>query len=147
MDGFVVPVYLLHPMALHFPIALLVAGLVVGVVAPWSRSPAWFRPAAEAMLWTGTLFLWVALGLGLLAEKVAPHVPRAWQVMASHERHAWFTAAAFSALSLGWAYARSLGLGWKWLLALWVLALTQLVTTAHLGAQLVYIFGVGSPQP
>lgn len=145
MNGIGVPLYLLHPMAVHFPIALLVLGLAVAIAVRWSRTPAWLGSAAGWMLGAGTLFLWAALGLGVLAEQTVPHVPPAWRVMAAHEQHAWITAAGFSLLCGLWAWARGRAQGW--LLLGWALALSQLVLTAHLGAQLVFTFGLGSAQP
>jgi uncharacterized membrane protein len=140
-----IPPYLFHPMVVHFPIALLTLGLAAAVVALSPRSPAWLRPAVDWVLGLGTLALWVTLGLGLLAEDLAPHVPAAWRVMASHKQHAWITAAAFSSLCLLWAWSKG---RWRpWLTLLWALCCVSLALTAHLGARLVFDFGVGSAQP
>ena len=144
-DGFSVPVYLLHPMVVHFPIALLVLGLAGGLWSETSSAPAWLRPALPWTLWGGTAFLWLALALGLLAEHAAPHVPAAWKVLAAHKQQAWITAFAFSALCLARVWAKERGR--RWILAAWALALASLVFTAHLGAQLVYVFGLGSSAP
>lgn len=138
-----VPAYLFHPLFVHFPIALLVLGFGVGLCSMNRRAPAWFGPAAPATLAAGTLFLWVVLGLGLLAERTAPHVPLAWQVMLAHKRAAFATTAVFTAVT-----AASLFTGGRhrgWVLAGWALGLVCLVLTAHFGATLVYTYGVGSP--
>lgn len=145
MEGWGLPAYLLHPMVVHFPIALLTLGLVGGLVNATGRSPAWLEGALPWILGLGLMSLWAALGLGLLAERLAPHVPPAWRVMAEHRRDAWITAWAFSALGLAWAWAA--GRARSWLLAGWVMALFLLVMTAHLGAQLVFQYGLGSAQP
>jgi len=73
------PWHLLHPAAVHFPIALLSLGWVFAAAAELrgAKSP-WAEPAARWTLWLGTLSAWAALGLGLLAEETAPHVPAAW---------------------------------------------------------------------
>jgi len=141
--GLGVPVYLLHPLFIHFPIALLVMGFGVGVLAQFPRSPAWFGPATPGILLTGTLFLWIALGLGLLAEHTAPHVPAAWETMADHKARAWLTAVVFSLLCLAQFFLKNRGR--KWVLAAWALCLVPLFLTAHLGATLVFTYGLGSP--
>lgn len=141
--GWSVPVYLWHPMLVHFPIALLVLGFGVGLAAQHPRAPAWYRPAAPGMLVAGTLLLWVVLGLGLLAEHYAPHVPAAWAVMADHKQDAYITACIFSALLI--AHFLTKDRHRPWVLAGWGLGLVSLVLTAHLGATLVFTYGLGSP--
>lgn len=145
MNGWEVPLFLLHPMAVHFPIALLVLGLLGGLLAQARWAPDWVDRALPWILGLGIVALWATLGLGLLAEHLAPHVPPAWRTMAEHQRDAWATAWTFSALGLAWAWAN--GRARAWLLAGWALGLVLLVLTAHLGAQLVYVYGLGSLQP
>lgn len=140
----------LHPAAVHFPIALLalgaaVAGLRLRWEAPWSS---W---AESRLLWLGTLSAWAALGLGLLAEQTAPHVPLAWEVLAEHEELAWWTIAVFTALSLLRLYAVRKGRDAGKLRGaqslLWVIGLGLLVSTAMRGGELVFGFGVGVRAP
>lgn len=145
IDALGVSPYLLHPMLVHFPIALLVLGFAAGLAMETPWAPVWFGSALAWMLGLGTGLLWAALALGLLAERLAPHVPLAWRTLAAHKGHAWVTVWAFSALCLVALLLR--GRGRRWLLAGWALALTQLVVTAHLGAQLVFTYGMGSAQP
>lgn len=96
-------------------------------------------------MWLGTAAAWLALGLGLLAEKTAPHVPLAWETLADHETLAWWTVAAFSALScLRW---RAAGKYRGAQALLWVLGLGLLIATATHGAELVYGFGMGVGSP
>jgi uncharacterized membrane protein len=96
------------------------------------------------MLGVGTLLLWAALGLGLLAERTMPHVPAAWKALASHKERAWMTAWAFTAVCGLQFYGR--GRRQAWVHVLWGLALVLLILTAHLGATLVFTYGVGSTQ-
>ncbi len=139
------PAWLLHPMFVHFPIAVLVLGFLAGAGAEIKGRPAWVAPALPWALAGGTLLLWGALGLGLLAEATAPHVPAAWRALADHKRLAWIAAGAFSALcGLWFLWGRRHP---RWTLALWALALLPLVLAAHRGAELVYTYGLGSAQP
>ncbi len=132
--------YLLHPIAVHFPIALLTAGLAAA-----SADRRWpgkgLAQAASLLLWGGTLGAWAALGLGLLAENTAPHVPSAWEVLEAHETLAFWAAGLFTGLSL-WR--------WRWrekwplvFLGAWVLCIGVLVATAYKGGELVFTHGMG----
>ena len=133
--------HLLHPVAVHFPIALLTAGLVAQAGTRLRRAPPWLPEAAAWLLWIGTAAAWAALGLGLLAEETVPHVPAAWEVLEEHETLAWWTAGSFTVLSF---------LRWRWrenrpllVLGLWLAAVGLLYSTAFHGGELVYDFGVG----
>ena len=139
--------YHLHPAAVHFPIALLALGAAAAAMRLRKSAPAWLGEAESWLLWLGTLSAWATLGLGLLAEKTAPHVPSAWEVLADHETLAWWTVALFSALSSLRLFAVKTGRdAGKWRAAqilLWALGAALLVATALHGAELVYGFGVG----
>ena len=69
--------YLLHPAVVHFPIALLIVGFAGALAGFFSER--WVRraDAVSWLLWLGTASAWVAMGLGLLAARTAPHVPPA----------------------------------------------------------------------
>ena len=109
--------WLLHPVAVHFPIALLTVGWLAGALR---RRAAWAGPASDWSLWLGTAAAWAALGLGLLAEETAPHVPSAWQALNLHETLAWWTAGLFTVLSL-WRWRRPQKAE-AWFLILWLAA-------------------------
>ncbi len=138
---FGVPLYLLHPMMVHFPIALLIVGFGAALLARWKRSPDWLPKAAAWMLWTGTLLLWLVLALGLLAENKAQHVPPAWKDLYEHKWWAWRAAWAFTGLSL-WRWLAGRRLEWATLLA-WLGCVALLAVAAHHGAELVYTWGMG----
>ena len=143
--------YHLHPAAVHFPIALLALGAAAAGLRLRKSAPEWLSKAESWLLWLGTLSAWATLGLGLLAEKTAPHVPTAWEVMAEHETLAWWTVALFSGLSSLRFFALRTGRdGGKWRvgpLLLWAAGLGLLAATAMHGAELVYGFGVGVGAP
>ncbi len=137
------PLYLLHPIAVHFPIALLTVGLVTALAAIVLRKkPAfsWLNAAASWLLWSGTLAAWCAMALGLLAEDKAPHVPSAWEILADHKTHAFWTVGIFSVLSI-WRMIRQKD--YKSQFIAWTICLGILLSTAYLGGKLVFDFGMG----
>lgn len=140
-------VYHLHPAAVHFPIALLIAGAAAAAARLRRGAPEWLAKGESWLLWLGTLSAWATLGLGLLAEKTGPHVASAWEVQAEHEILAWWTCAVFSALSCLRFYVVKTGRDGGKIRAvqglLWAAGVGLLVATAMYGAELVFGFGVG----
>lgn len=143
--------YHLHPAAIHFPLALLALGGAAAGLRLRKSAPEWLAKAESWLLWLGTLSAWAALGLGLLAERTAPHVPTAWEVLAEHEELAWWTVAVFSMLSGLRQFAVKTGRDSGNLrlaqALLWAIGLGLLVSTAMHGAELVYGFGMGVGAP
>ncbi|OGR81184.1 MAG: hypothetical protein A3I11_06330 [Elusimicrobia bacterium RIFCSPLOWO2_02_FULL_39_32] len=159
--------YLLHPIAVHFPIALLIFGFIAevfslilknnntllreeGIQTKENREEKWnwLLPSAEWSLWLGTISVWVTVGLGLLAEETAPHISAAWEVLAEHETLGLWTAGLFSALSIlrfffrnQWRTTKKI---WRWVfIFLWLGAISVLIATAFHGGELVFNFGIG----
>jgi uncharacterized membrane protein len=132
--------YHLHPMLVHFPIAILLLGLIACGIGVWRPTPE-RASAARALLWIGTLALWATLALGLVAAHQAPHVPPAWEVLADHRTLGWWTAGLFTGLSVGRVFLperlRAI------LFVAWLVAYGVLVATAYHGALLVYQYGMG----
>jgi uncharacterized membrane protein len=133
--------YLLHPAIVHFPIALLLVGWGAGVWGHLGSRWTWLPEAATLLLWIGTVAAWAAMGLGLLAENTAPHVPPAWQTLNLHRTLGYWAVGSFSALSiLRWR----LGRRWERLfLFLWLAACGVLLATAYQGGELVFTHGMG----
>ena len=134
-------IYHLHPAAVHFPLAFLVAAVVVqllAVVRPRFRG---FGVAVTWLLWAGMAMLWVAVGLGLLAERTAPHVPPAWEVLREHRALGLWSAALFTVLAVGRFVLRERLAAVQLVLGLVGLAL--LLSTAYHGGELVFVFGMG----
>ena len=144
------PAYLFHPLAVHFPIALLTLGFALACLGQaWKKDGwEWIGWASVWLLWAGTVSAAAAVGLGLLAEETVPHVPAAWEVLEEHEELAFWTLGLFAALSLIRVLLRKKwdGLDSKWkllCLAGWGIALGVLFATAQHGGELVYDHGVG----
>ena len=134
--------FLLHPAVVHFPIALLLTGLAGAWVAAWGKRRAWLADAVSWLLWLGTASAWAAGGLGLLAEKTAPHVPPAWETLATHETLAYWTVGLFTALSL---WRRFFKEHWPRLFLLaWLGAAAVLLATAYHGGELVFTHNMGT---
>ena len=141
--------YLLHPIAVHFPIALLTLGLAVAVWEARFKRPEWLPEAVTWLLWLGTASAWATFGLGLLAEKTVPHVPMAWETMADHETLGYWTVGLFTTLSAGryWMRRREYRVGKGVALSFlagWLAASGILMRTGLLGGRLVFDYGVGS---
>jgi uncharacterized membrane protein len=130
-----------HPAVVHFPIAFLLAGLVTLALSLSSRRAAWLTEAASWLLWVGTLSLWAAVALGLVAARTAPHVPAAWEELYEHRTLGLWTAGLFTVLSV-WrlVFRRRLG---PILLLAWLGAVVILGLTAWHGGRLVFEFGMG----
>ncbi len=142
--------YHLHPIAVHFPIALLSAGFLAEILSLTLKeeSRGWWSTASQRLLWLGTLSLWIALGFGLLAEETAPHVPPAWEVVEEHETLGFITAGIFSALSIVRFYFRGrwgvFRKTWRVVFAMaWLVSAAVLFATGFYGGKLVFEYGMG----
>ena len=147
----------LHPLVVHFPIALLlVAPLFVLLGALWPRRTGlYFLGCALILISVGTLAIFVSLSTGEASSKAIVQTPALASLIGQHEDLAETTAwvflsltAIFSAIFYGLVLvekrgesplARSLPLIY---LVLYVAGAVLLVQTAHRGGQLVHKFGV-----
>ena len=145
----------LHPLIVHFPIALLLTSVGLDSAALLLRRPGWHRIA----LWNlvlGTFGAGGAVLSGLHAEEMAKHSFEIWKLITLHER------LGFCTLSLGivGSVVRLLmrdRLGSLARAVTMFLALAMVTTIswgAFLGGRLVYELGVGGsfgrqavPQP
>lgn len=133
-----------HPIVVHFPIALLLTALGLDALALVLRREALHRVA----LWNlvlGTVGAAATVLTGLQAERVAKHTFEIHQVMELHKRLGLSTLALAVALS-AWRLIARHHLALRGRLAL-LLAGTLLagavIGTGYLGGRLVYEFGVG----
>ena len=147
----------LHPLIIHFPIALLLIApifIVVGaVLAPAKGRP--YLIAAMVLLLVGTASVFVAIGTGEAAGKLAERAPGMEQVLETHESLAERTQAVFSVLTVIFlvllAVPRLLKRADTRLtttilplafLVLYGAGALLLINTAHNGGRLVHEFGV-----
>ncbi|HYM74350.1 MAG TPA: DUF2231 domain-containing protein [Candidatus Dormibacteraeota bacterium] len=147
----------LHPLIIHFPIALLLISpifIVVGAVLTPAKGRAYLI-AAMVLLLVGTASIFVAVATGEAAGKLAERVPGMEQVLETHESLAERTQAVFSVLSV--IFLALLAVPWLLkradtrltttilplaFLVLYSAGAMLLVNTAHNGGRLVHEFGV-----
>jgi len=134
----------LHPLVVHFPIALLLTALLLDALALILKRPALHRVA----LWNlalGTLGAGAAVWSGLQAGGVAKHTFEIHQVMELHRKLGIATLVIGILVTLGRLVVRERLPGWARAVSL-ILMLGMAGTLAygaHLGGRLVYEFGVG----
>ena len=136
-----------HPIFVHFTIALLAAAtLLFGVSALWRRGrwSASVEAAANWNLWLGAGVTALTIAAGLQAAATVAHDEAAHLAMENHKIWALGTAALFALLALwnGLRVRRAVPIGFGFL-ALLVVAAVGLVGTGLRGADLVFRHGVG----
>jgi|SRR5579859_445713 len=147
----------LHPLIIHFPIALLMIApvfIVIGAVLTPAKGRSYLI-AAMVLLLLGTAAIFIAVETGEAAGKLAERTPAMAQVLESHESLAERTQAVFSILSVifvallavPWLFGRADTRLTTTILPLAFLVLYSaggvlLVNTAHNGGRLVHEFGV-----
>lgn len=133
-----------HPLVVHFPIALLLTGAGLELLAVLSKRAAWHRVA----LWNlalGVLAAALAVWTGLQAAGIAKHSFDIHQVMSRHEQLGKITLGLGAIVVSGRLLQRD-RVSQRTrlvLLALTLLMVGTLAWGAHLGGRLVYEFGVG----
>jgi len=133
-----------HPLIVHFPIALILTALVLDLLAVSLNKPHLHRIA----LWNlslGTLGAGVAVLTGLQAAEVAKHSFEIWQVMELHERLG-ITTLVLGLIVVAWRLKRRDQLSRRarlLALTLMLIMASTLGMGAYLGGRMVYEFGVG----
>jgi len=134
----------LHPLFVHFPIALLTVGLIAEVWAFARREDqsgklGWWLQAA------GTLGLLIAVGTGILAGQSEAVPPGGEGIFATHQQGAFISAAVFASLALWRVGARGniAGTRRKLFLLLYAAGVGAVLFTGWYGGRLVFEFGVG----
>lgn len=147
---------LVHPLFVHFPIALLIIGTLVLLC----HRSGMFRSVdsqlsftAKLLLITGSLLSWATVYTGTLADSVVGREVCDPTVLEDHERYGYYVAILFSvvsAIEIGLYYLkhfhwkRSLG---RISLIIALGGVTLLGYEAHLGGKLVYQQAAGVHQP
>jgi len=140
------PMESVHPLLVHFPIALLLTAFVLDLLALGLKRPALHRVA----LWNlglGTLGAGAAVWSGYEAAEIAKHTFEIHQIMELH-RKLGIATLILGVLVVAWRLWKRDQLGIRARAATLVLMLTIAGTLgygAHLGGRLVYEFGVGGP--
>jgi uncharacterized membrane protein len=147
----------LHPLIIHFPIALLLIApifIVVGAVLTPAKGRSYLI-AAMVLLLVGTVAIFVAVQTGEAAGKLAERTRGMELVLETHESLAERTQAVFSVLSV--IFLALLAVPWLLkradtrltttilplaFLVLYTAGVLLLVNTAHNGGRLVHEFGV-----
>ena len=146
----------LHPLIIHFPIALLLVApilILIGLVSP-NRGRAFFGAALVLMV-IGTIASWVAVSTGEAAGELAERAAGAGAVLEQHEDLAETTRSAFTILTglfllilfapaiFRTRFSQKLLLPANiFFLLLYGSGIVLLVNTAHQGGRLVHEFGV-----
>lgn len=135
----------IHPLIVHFPIALLLTAWALEALGLLLRRPTLYLIS----LWNlclGTLGAIAAVLSGLQAERVAKHSFEIWQVMERHKQLGFITL-ALAILLAGWRLVRKdhLNLRARVISFLLLGVLTLSVSFgAYLGGKLVFELGVGT---
>jgi uncharacterized membrane protein len=91
----------LHPIIIHFPIALLIVApviILIGIFMP--KNGRTFLISAFILMLLGTLAMFVAVSTGNAAGELAEHTNNVGSVLEEHEELAETTRAVFSALTV-----------------------------------------------
>ena len=134
----------LHPMVVHFPIALLLTALLIETPALILRKISWHTVS----LWTcglGTLGAAAAVLTGRQAMGAAKHSFEIGEIMELHE-HLGYVILALASLVTIWRLVKkdSLSIRARWLAwSVLAVACGTLTFSANLGGRMVYEFGVG----
>jgi uncharacterized membrane protein len=130
----------LHPLLVHFPVALLTFGAFADLAASVRKNP-----AAEVVGWwaqlAGTAGILLSAATGLLAKGRLSE-PAVLDLVATHEQLAFVTAAAFAGLFF-WRVGSRGRTPSRLYLACLAGALLLVWGTAWFGGELVYRYGIG----
>ena len=134
----------IHPIIVHFPIALLCASVAFDVLARrWPTGS--FRDTSLYCLLAGVLSAVLAVVTGGMEEELAERAGAPESVLELHESLGTVTLVVFAVL-LGWRLAMQ----WGWVkdipsltLGLGAIGLVMLALTGYWGGELVYTYGIG----
>lgn len=148
----------LHPLVVHFPVALLLVApvlIALGLVRPRNRHP--YYVAAFVVMLLGALGAWLAVETGEAAAQPAidQHLPGLMEALTTHENAAEVTEPVFVGLTVLFGLLVFVPLVWKRsarpkllagltvvYLLIYGAGMLMLVNTGFCGARLVHEIGV-----
>lgn len=151
---------LIHPMLVHFPLALLSTGVVIRFASLWgAKRPglSFLLPASWLILGLGVIAAWLTVIAGEVAAEIIAPTLQNMSVLEEHAEHALITASGFTiALLVDWIRAFLLTKRENWTIKkglfalvwlLYLFSLTNLMITGFYGANLVYEQGAAVAKP
>jgi uncharacterized membrane protein len=138
------PLYEIHPLTVHFPIAILLVGAFFKTLGVYRKNAALER-ASLWLLRVGCLAAIVAATFGWIAAKTAPHVPAAWETLYDHKWLGIATAITSVILWMKEEWRQKYPKPWlNWIvLLLWMVVVILIIATGNEGGELVYTHGMG----
>tara|TARA_R100001143_G_scaffold63595_1_gene73218 strand:+ start:36469 stop:37524 length:1056 start_codon:yes stop_codon:yes gene_type:complete len=137
----------IHPLIVHFPIALLVIAVLFDLSRLWFKNHDWLHNTVLALYTTGTVGLFAAFFSGRQAVKTVSVTGDAVPVVTTHEDFALYTLIFFSLFTLMrlWSWWKKLEKSWirPALILPALIGVGMLWYTGELGSKLVYKHGVG----
>jgi len=139
----------IHPLIIHFPIALLIIAVIADLASLLFNRYEWLRPASIALYTVGALGTIAAYFSGKQAADIVDFPPPSYPVISEHADLALYTMLFFGIYALIRLFLRWKALDQKSLVA-WGLffiaagGLFLIKATADHGGELVYRFGVGT---
>lgn len=134
----------IHPLMVHFPIALFFTALLFDLLG-WLLKKPGLNSAAKWNLWIGTAGAAVAVGTGLWAASMVEHGEEVHQIMGTHETLG-IVVLSLSIVLSGWRWLNEITFSQKSLfifISLLVIMLATMSVGAYLGGRMVYEYGVG----
>lgn len=144
---------LIHPMLVHFPIALLFTGVLIRLAAIFTKKKtacSFLLPASWLILLLGIIAAWIAVIAGEIAREIVSPTLENMHYLNEHSEHAYLTAWSFTLAlfidgfrafliskkpKLGVRFKKGLAIA-MWLFYLF--GLGNLIATGIYGAALVY---------
>jgi len=134
----------IHPMMVHYTIALLSMGLLCDLLASITKNES-MKNAAWWDLLFGFFAIIVTVLTGLLAERSVPHTHAAHDILEIHETLG-FTALGIFAVLLLWRILIGVNIFTKFAVfstVLWLIGVGVIFAGGYYGGKMVYEYGVG----
>ena len=133
----------IHPLFVHFPIALLTGFTAIDILGSVLKKPEW-RKAASWFLYLGVIMTGFTVAAGLAAEESVAHGGNVHEVMERHETLALTVLSLTAFLALWRLLKRGLieGAANVFYLLFAIVLNIVLIFTADLGGLMVYKYGV-----